>query len=179
MKLRLLEYLACPSCDGSILLGPSPEREGAEVMQGELLCAGCDRRYPVRGGIPRFVELDRIERDKAATADNFGWQWQHFTQEDRRYTEQFLGWLTPVQPEYFADKLVLEGGCGKGRHTVLAAQWGARDVIGVDLSVAVEIAYAATRHLDNVHIIQADIYQLPIRAVFDYAFSVGVLHHLP
>ena len=26
---------------------------------------------------------------------------------------------------------------------------------------------------------QADIYQLPLRRAFDYAFSVGVLHHLP
>jgi SAM-dependent methyltransferase len=74
---------------------------------------------------------------------------------------------------------VLVGGCGKGRHTQLAARWGAREVIGVDLSAAVESAFAATRNLPNVHIVQADIYQLPVAPVFDYAFSVGVLHHLP
>ena len=74
---------------------------------------------------------------------------------------------------------MLEGGCGKGRHTQLAASWGARDVIGVDLSDAVETAFAATRNLENAHIIQADVYQLPFARVFDYAFSVGVLHHLP
>jgi SAM-dependent methyltransferase len=49
----------------------------------------------------------------------------------------------------------------------------------VDLSAAVESAFAATRQLENVHIIQADIYRLPVRRKFDYAFSVGVLHHLP
>ena len=74
---------------------------------------------------------------------------------------------------------MLEGGCGKGRHTQLAAQWGARDVVGIDLSVAVESAFAATRDLENVHVVQADIYHLPFPRVFDYAFSVGVLHHLP
>ncbi|MDT7602085.1 MAG: hypothetical protein QOF61_82, partial [Acidobacteriota bacterium] len=58
--------------------------------------------------------------------------------------------------------------------------WGAREVVGVDLSDAVEVAYAATRDLANAHIVQADIYQLPLkRRAFDYAFSVGVLHHLP
>src|SRR5258706_13173018 len=31
----------------------------------------------------------------------------------------------------------------------------------------------------NAHVIQAHIYPLPLRAVFDYAFSLGVLHHLP
>jgi len=43
----------------------------------------------------------------------------------------------------------------------------------------VETAYAATRHLENAHIVQADIYNLPFPRQFDYAFSVGVLHHLP
>jgi len=73
----------------------------------------------------------------------------------------------------------LEGGWGKGRHTQLAAQWGAREVIGIDLSVAVETAYKATRDLENAHIIQADIFHLPLKRTFDFAFSVGVLHHLP
>ena len=120
-----------------------------------------------------------MEADKAATAENFGWQWQHFTHEDERYAEQFLGWIAPVRPEFFRDKIVLEGGCGKGRHTQLAARWGAREVVGIDLSAAVETAFASTRELENVHIVQADIYNLPLARVFDYAFSVGVLHHLP
>jgi SAM-dependent methyltransferase len=87
--------------------------------------------------------------------------------------------LLPVNREFFKDKVVLEGGCGKGRHTQLAAQFGARDVIGVDLSDAVETAFAATRHLPNAHIVQTDIFNLPFARAFDYAFSVGVLHHLP
>ena len=33
--------------------------------------------------------------------------------------------------------------------------------------------------MENAHIVQADIYHLPLKPVFDYAFSVGVLHHLP
>ena len=129
--------------------------------------------------MPRFASLDEVEEEKAATAAGFGWQWQHFTQADDKYEQQFLGWIAPVTPEFFQDKIVLEGGCGKGRHTQLAAQWGAREVIGVDLSAAVETAFAATRHLPNAHIVQADIYSLPFARVFDYGFSVGVLHHLP
>ena len=148
-------------------------------MEGELRCTPCSTSFPITGGIPRFANLDHVESDKRATAAGFGWQWQHFTQEDERYAEQFLGWIAPVTPEFFRDKIVLEGGCGKGRHTQLAARWGARDVIGIDLSVAVETAFAATRSLPNAHIIQADIYHLPLARKFDYAFSVGVLHHLP
>jgi SAM-dependent methyltransferase len=148
-------------------------------MEGELRCSTCTSSFPITSGIPRFANLARLESDKRATAEGFGWQWQHFTQEDERYAKQFLNWIEPVTPEFFRDKVVLEGGCGKGRHTQLAARWGARDVIGVDLSAAVETAFAATRSLPNAHIIQADIYHLPLARKFDYAFSVGVLHHLP
>ena len=148
-------------------------------MEGELRCSACASSFPITRGIPRFAELAGVESDKQATAENFGWQWRHFVEEDHRYAEQFLAWIAPVTPPFFGGRVVLEGGCGKGRHTRLAARWGAHDVIGVDLSEAVETAYAATRSLPNAHIVQADIYRLPLRREFDYAFSVGVLHHLP
>jgi SAM-dependent methyltransferase len=179
MRQGLLQYLACPACDGSLELSGVTASDGIHVMEGELGCASCQARFPITRGIPRFAALEELDADKAATAANFGWQWQHFTQEDQKYADQFLAWIAPVTPEFFKDKIVLEGGCGKGRHTQLVANWGAKEVIGVDLSDAVETAFAATRHLDNAHIIQADIYHLPIRKQIDYAFSVGVLHHLP
>ncbi|HET9527539.1 MAG TPA: methyltransferase domain-containing protein [Pyrinomonadaceae bacterium] len=178
MKEKLLSYLLCPACEGSLQLSVS-RVEDAEIIEGELRCPACDLSFPITRGIPRFAELAHVESDKQATAEKFGWQWRHFTEEDQRYAEQFLGWIAPVAPEFFRDKVVLEGGCGKGRHTQLAAQWGAREVIGIDLSEAVETAFAATRSLPNAHIIQADIYRLPLARKFDYAFSVGVLHHLP
>jgi SAM-dependent methyltransferase len=179
MRERLLNYLVCPSCAGAILLASEDQREGEQIIEGQLACASCRRTWPITRGVPRFASLDEIEAEKAATAAGFGWQWQRFTQTDDKYAQQFLGWIAPVEPEFFKDKVVLEGGCGKGRHTELAAQWGASEVIGVDLSAAVETAFAATRDLPNAHIVQADIYSLPFGRQFDYAFSVGVLHHLP
>jgi SAM-dependent methyltransferase len=179
MKQKLLQYLVCPSCGGRVRLLSVASVEEGEILEGVLDCASCAGHFPILRGVPRFAELSQVEADKAATAANFGWQWQHFTQADDQYEEQFLGWIAPVEPPFFRDKIVLEGGCGKGRHTQLAARWGAREIIGVDLSAAVETAYAATRHLENAHIVQADIYQLPFPCRFDYAFSVGVLHHLP
>jgi len=179
MKQKLLEYLRCPSCAGAIVLQSVAQEEDREIMEGTLACDLCGRTFPVVRGVPRFASPETLAPDKAATAENFGWQWQHFTHADELYAEQFLGWIAPVRPEFFQDKVVLEGGCGKGRHTLLAASWGAREVIGVDLSGAVETAFAATCKLDNAHIVQADIFHLPFARAFDYAFSVGVLHHLP
>ena len=179
MREKLLELLACPNCGGDILLAYASKYEEKQIIEAVLSCKKCEREYKVIRGVPRFADLDKIEQDKLETAENFGWQWTHFTQEDEKYNEQFLGWLQPVKPEFFTDKLVLEGGCGKGRHTSLAAEWGAKEVVGIDLSAAVESAFQATKHLPNAHIVQADIFKLPFKKVFDYAFSVGVLHHTP
>ena len=154
-------------------------REQSEIIAGSLNCESCDNTWPIVRGVPRFAAINEVAQDKATTAEKFGWQWQHFNQFEAGYENQFLAWIAPVTREFFKDKVVLEGGCGKGRHTQLAAQFGARDVIGVDLSDAVETAFGATRDLPNAHIVQADIYNLPFARIFDYAFSIGVLHHLP
>lgn len=179
MKERLLDYLACPACGNALELRSVAEKDGIEIISAELGCAPCQSSFAIVRGIPRFADLENIEADKQATADKFGWSWQEFSHEDEKYDEEFLGWIAPVRPEFFKDKVVLEGGCGKGRHTRRVAGWGARDIVAVDLSAAVEVAFESTRELENAHIIQADIYHLPLRRVFDYAFSVGVLHHLP
>jgi SAM-dependent methyltransferase len=179
LKETLKQYLSCPTCRVELELASVSKREGKEIIEGAIRCSSCARTWPIVRGVPRFAEIEKVAADKAATAANFGWQWTHFTQADEKYEQQFLGWIAPVTPEFFKDKIVLEGGCGKGRHTQLAAKWGARDVIGIDLSAAVESAFAATRDLPNVHIVQADIYHLPFAPQFDFAFSVGVLHHLP
>lgn len=178
MKKRLLQHLACPECGADIRLLSVAKEDNGGILEGDLDCVGCAKHFPIVRGVPRFAELDKIEEDKAATASSFGWEWQHFTQEDERYGEQMLGWIDPVKPEFFKDKVVLDGGCGKGRHMMLAAQWGARDVIGVDLSDAVESAFAATRNAENMHVVQADLCRLPLKRVFDYAYTIGVIHHL-
>jgi SAM-dependent methyltransferase len=179
MKERLLDLLACPTCGGDILMPFASKYDGKEIIEGILSCKKCSREYKIVGGVPRFADLAKIDEDKAETAENFGWQWTHFTQENEQYAEQLLGWLQPVTPDFFEGKVVLEGGCGKGRHTKLAAEWGAKEVVGTDLGDGVESAFAATKHLPNVHIVQCDVYKLPFRRAFDYAFSVGVLHHTP
>ena len=56
----------------------------------------------------------------------------------------------------------------------------AQKLIGVDLSPAVDAAFENTCHLQNVHVVQADLFHLPLRSrSFDMVYSLGVLHHLP
>jgi SAM-dependent methyltransferase len=137
-----------------------------------LICAGCGAEFPIADGIPRFLT-------KEATSEAFGYEWTHYSALTEADRNEFLGWISPLAPADFEDKVVLDCGCGKGRHIFLAAQFGARAVVGIDLSNAVEAAYRNTRDLANVHVIQADIHHLPFKAPFDLAYSIGVLHHLP
>lgn len=176
MKERLLAYLACPSCHGDLTLDAT-SRSGHEIMEGSLACTGCQKVFAIRRGIPRLaVAVPAVEQ---RTAEAFGYEWTRYAELAERYRNQFLDWLRPVTADFFQGKAVLEGGCGKGRHTALAAEFGAKDVVAMDLSEAVESAFANTRHMDNVHIVQADLNNPPVRPAFDYAFSIGVLHHLP
>lgn len=176
MKERALEYLACPQCQGDFSVDATA-RNGNDVMEGTLNCVDCTQAFPIRRGVPRLAtDVPDVEQ---RTAEAFGYEWTNYSELADRYRQQYLDWLRPVTADFFKGKVVLEGGCGKGRHTALAAEFGAKDVVAIDLSDAVDAAFANTRHFDNVHIIQADLNNPPVRAVFDYAFSIGVLHHLP
>jgi SAM-dependent methyltransferase len=53
-------------------------------------------------------------------------------------------------------------------------------MVGLDISDAIESTRKNTEHLPNVHLVQADIYNPPFpQGAFDFAYSIGVLHHLP
>jgi len=182
MKSHLLDYLVCARCHGDLSLNVQDQRSDGEIITGTLVCTSCSHVYPVIRGVPRMVPM-QLEEEKQETAAAFGWQWQEFTEIHKEYREQFLDWIKPFQPEFFRDKIVLDAGCGIGRHAYWASQFGAKAVIGVDLSAAVETAYRDIGDLPNVHIVQADIFHLPFHtdseAPFDFIYSIGVLHHTP
>src|SRR5437899_3245582 len=140
MKRRVLDLVVCPICF-SQLTCRADELAGDEIVSGTLQCAGCAATFPIRRGVPRFVTSD-IALDKQRTADAFGWEWTEFRElhDITRYEEQLLDWISPIRPEFFADKVVLDAGCGMGRFAIVSARFGARDVLAIDLSDAVDAA---------------------------------------
>jgi SAM-dependent methyltransferase/uncharacterized protein YbaR (Trm112 family) len=121
---------------------------------------------------------------KHHTIRNFGFEWIEYARfgwddpvHNIAYEEALFRRKALLEPDEIRGKLVLDAGCGNGRYTHWAAQYGAR-VIGVDLGDGVESAAANTRELPDVQIVQGDIFRLPFAsATFDAAFSIGVLMH--
>lgn len=173
MKHELLSFLLCPICRCEVELKDSL-REGEEILEGSLVCRGCTREFPIMEGVPRLVTGSEVK----STAERFGYEWANFPQLSPDYERQFLDWISPIDKDFFRGKVVLDAGCGKGRHLYFASRFGAKTVVGVDVSEAVWVAYANTKDLPNVHIIQANICRPPLKSVFDYIYSIGVLHHL-
>lgn len=185
MKARIVELLACPLCGAGVRLRAAlmDAEKAGEIASGELVCEQCATAFPIVRGIPRMVppDLPAVEQRTAAA---FGWQWQEFVEMHDLYESQFLDWIYPIEPNFFKDKAVLDAGCGIGRHAYYAARYGAREVVAMDLSAAVETAYSNIGAEPNVHVVQGDINRPPFRrsdagGTFDFIYSIGVLHHLP
>lgn len=177
MKDSLLQYLVCPACRGALDLDVAA-RDAQEIETGSLRCRPCASVYPIVLGVPRFVPSDAYVR-------NFSYQWNvhRTTQVDslagHQESRRTFFVKTGFDESELKGKLVLDVGCGTGRFAEIAAECGA-EVVGIDLSYAVDAAYRNMGRRPGIHIVQADIFKLPFRqTVFDAVYSIGVLHHTP
>lgn len=124
---------------------------------------------------------DRDLKAQRDTARSFGYEWQAFSEMLPDYESNFRWYFERFPVEAFAGKLILDAGCGTGRHTFhMARKGGAKEVVAMDFSQAIEVAARNNRENPNTHFVQADIYHPPfLPGTFDFVYSLGVLHHLP
>lgn len=166
MKTSLLEYLCCPHCKADL-----------SFYDNSLLCNKCNRVYLIQNGVPIFTD-EYLNHKVKLTAQNFAFSWETFFRTDKEfYKRQFFDWISPVTEDHFKGKIVFDAGCGKGRHLLMISPF-VKEAIGVDISNSVFIAHNNTKHLPNIHIIKADLNNLPLKdEIFDYIYSIGVVHH--
>jgi SAM-dependent methyltransferase/uncharacterized protein YbaR (Trm112 family) len=128
---------------------------------------------------PDEVDNEIVEQLQKANQSNYGFQWKTFAHNYEQWEFLYKRNYVHEEDEFFDNKLGLDAGCGMGRYTIVPAEKGA-EMIGVDLSNAVEAAYQKSKHMPNAHFIQGDVFKLPFeKGIFDFAQSIGVIHHTP
>ncbi len=146
-------------------------------------------RYPIRDGIPRFVEAERLPADQASTGETFSLKWSRISRfghdeatrdfHHRWYLQRY-GW--PSEEDFAAflrtcDR-VLDAGCGVGRDVAWYLGHSRGLVAGVDISTAVDSAAENVGRHERLLLVQGDLAQLPFPpASFDYVACDQVLQH--
>lgn len=185
MKEWFLEYCTCPLCEEhpSRLSLSLPEYRRGEIFQGSLVCSK-GHSFRIENFIPDFVEPFNAAGLRSHFYDSLWHEHaaQSYKGRKRDYAVKFQGFAKLPEPleSYFADKIILDAGCGVGRFTFLASSCGAKRVIGIDYSkLALRTALEGTGNPANCTFVRADILNIPLSCGFDYVFSLGVLHHTP
>jgi SAM-dependent methyltransferase len=132
--------------------------------------------------MPRLLP-DSVGVGDLRTAEAFAWHGREFTELLPEHEEHFLDVIAPRGPDFFRDKVVMDAGCGPGRHALFAARFGAREVWALDLGESVQTAHRLAAEEPRVRVLQADMLKPPFppgeeERGFDFIFSLGVIHHL-
>ena len=168
MKKSIVKYLRCPDKKSSLILRIEKEKNG-EIIEG-LLTSEEGKRYPVLGGIPRFV--GKIDKSKVKTQASFTEKWKRIPSfgYDKK-TEQYYhhwyleryGYKTEKKfKEFLSDKrFILDAGTGLGRDTKWFGKLSKGEIFGIEISEAINIAYKKIGNLPHLHLVQADLTKLP------------------
>ena len=207
-KLEIKDgILACPNCGNYyLLIDYIPRFLPPDIIRQSDYLANFAGRYrerlakldiPLSKSEANFSKEDDYEI-RLKTIEYFGYEWKKFmnwgwlkeddiARKDRlKYTGGFISNTVSAfktksllnGDDLAKGRLILDAGCGNGRFTNQAAEYGA-EVVGTDIGTgAAEAAYQNTRDRDNIHIIHGDLFKLPFKKnLFDTAFSIGVLMH--
>jgi SAM-dependent methyltransferase/uncharacterized protein YbaR (Trm112 family) len=202
----LFDLLRCLECRGALRTVELASPGGYPELgpDGRLECLGCGCGYPLIGGTPRMLRapllaelrrryprahcafedgprkasLDAPELAvKRETAASFAYEWKRFGVLREEWRKNFLDYMRPLAPEWFADKLLLDVGTGSGRHSYWAGRLGAR-VAAVDFGDSIDVARANLP--GEALTVEADAEDLPFEpGTFDLVMLIGILHHLP
>jgi SAM-dependent methyltransferase len=150
-------------------------------LDGDSVVIG-HRRHSIRDGV---IVLDgRVAASDVAKAEvirSFGEEWGSFPAMAPEHQQEFDGYFDLVDLKDLKGKTVADLGCGMGRWSrILLERTTPRFLVCVDLSDAIFVARRNLAGHDDVVFIKADLETLRFDGFrFDFAFSLGVLHHIP
>jgi SAM-dependent methyltransferase len=177
MRVSILPQYRCTKCGSRALSLSCARNEGQEVLDGSIQCKDCRAWFPIRDGIPRFVDHENYGR-------SFGFQW---TIHQKTQLDSYIGMAISKNrlfkatgwPECLHGQRILEAGSGAGRFTECLIETGA-EVFSFDFSVAVDSNSRNNGKSSSLHLFQADLRNIPLPSgSFDKILCLGVLQHTP
>lgn len=168
------------------------------ALYGALVVQGTKRGYPIIGGIVMATaelawthrdwlrmqgleppSADTSEFQETKTVDSFGFQW-NWASTPR--TEDDLIWRVAqrykLEREFYSGKVVLDAGAGAGDQSRWLLDAGAKIVVSVDLSDAINVAAAKLGGRTNWVAVRGDITRLPFEDdYFEFVYCEGVIQH--
>ena len=138
MKRSSLSFVACPTCHGELVVAVGQD---AQIKTGSLSCPTCKRTYPIRQGIPYFIqyrELSEMNQRFARLYDWYSLVYRLFS----KVSFAFLGGEDRCRGELI-DRLelkqkgerVLEVSIGPGVNLPYLMSRGIGEVAGLDISL--------------------------------------------
>jgi len=127
---------------------------------------------------------DGASRIAQQTIEDFGEQWTAFSDTSGYFgsKELLADFIQPFDIGKFRDARVADIGSGTGRHVGGVLEAGAREVIAVEPSKAMEVITSRFGGKDfegRVIPMQITGDRLPPTGDVDYVISIGVMHHIP
>lgn len=136
MKETTLEILACPTCRGRLIVS-----NAGDLRAGALTCTTCRVDFPIREGIPHFIQpeaLTGFNRRFARMYDWFSWGYRLFS----KLAFTFIGMSEGAGRRQITDRLepgggrVLEVSIGPGVNLpFLVDRSDVGEVFGLDISL--------------------------------------------
>lgn len=129
--------------------------------------------------------MNNLEKIEMKVADDFGLEWSRFNQEkltDLDRLTMFMSYFDIFPLNLLDEKssVGLDVGCGSGRWAYLVAKL-VKKITLLDYSKAsLDVAKYNLKGFDNVDYIHASVTNMSFDDnSFDFAYSLGVLHHVP
>jgi len=190
MKKSLLTMLVDPVSRLPLQLQATVTK-GDDILTGQLITQN-GMSYAVDNGIPRLIAF--ADAGQQQTSQTFGYKWgRRETYDSTAFKQISSSWMIEKYgfqsleewARSFSNRSrILDLGCGSGYSSSLwltSPSWtGQAMYVGVDISIAVDVASERLNNIANVSFVQADALALPFTdQSFDLVFSEGVLHHTP
>jgi len=156
-----------PIVDDVIILLPYERCPDAVKVALDRRRSGADSRTDEGGEFARDIQ------------NSFGAEWREYPTILPEHRQEFSAYFDLIDVSALRNSRVGDLGCGSGRWSHFLAPH-CREIVLVDFSESIFVSRENLRPSRHAIFFMGDLTALPFQAdCFDFAFCLGVLHHLP